>query len=268
MAWVEAAIGLRDTRLPGRPLPAPMTANGGPSVAAGPWLEVLRARARSRPTGIDHAARLCDSWVELRGADQTLRAGIARIGDRRVVVVASDRYAGTGRPGPGGYRLLRRALALAGRLRVPFLTFVDTPGADPGPVSEANGIAAEIAETFAALSEAEVQTVAVCVGEGGGGGAFAMAACDRMLLLEHAVFSVIGPEAAAAILARDAGQAATYAGRLRLTAADAAGLGIADEVVPEADPATVDTAIIASLNRAVPGDRLRRLDAVTARWVR
>jgi acetyl-CoA carboxylase carboxyl transferase subunit beta len=267
-AWVEAAIGLRDQRLPGRPALAPNGPRDDPPAADGPWLEVLRARARGRLTGIDHAARLCDSWVELRGTDPTVRAGLARIGNRRVAVVANDRRAGSGRSGPAGFRLTRRALGLANRLGIPFLSLVDTPGADPGPGSEAEGIASEIAETLAAMAESAVPTVAVCVGEGGSGGGLALAAADRLLMLEHAVFSVIGPEGAAAILARDPAQAARYADRLRLTAADVAGFGIADAVVAESEPAILDAAIGAALDGAVVGDRVRRLDAVTARWVR
>jgi acetyl-CoA carboxylase alpha subunit/acetyl-CoA carboxylase beta subunit len=266
--WVEAAIGLRDVRLPSRPTLAPAQNDAAAAAAHGPWLEVLRARARGRLTGIDHASRLCDSWVELRGTDPTVRAGLTRIGNRRVVVVANDRRAGSGRPGPAGYRLTRRALGLATRLRLPFLTLVDMPGAEPGPGSEAEGIAAEIAETFAAMAETTVPTVAVCVGEGGSGGALALAAADRLLMLEHAVFSVIGPEGAAAILARDPAQASHFADRLHLTATDVVGLGVANAVVGEGDPAVIDAAIGAALDAATPGERLRRLDAVTSRWVR
>jgi acetyl-CoA carboxylase carboxyl transferase subunit beta len=229
---------------------------------------VQRARAWGRPTAIDHAARLCASWVELRGTDPTVRAALARVGARRVVVVANDRRAGTGRPGPAGFRLARRAIGLASRLHLPLLSLVDTPGAEPGERAEAGGVAAEIAETFGALTEAPVPTVAVCVGEGGSGGALALAAADRLLMLEHAVFSVIGPEAAAAILARDPSLAPLFAPRLRLTAADVAALGVADAVVPEGDGAVVDRAVEEALGSARVGDRLRRLDAVTARWAR
>jgi acetyl-CoA carboxylase carboxyl transferase subunit beta len=263
-AWVEAVLGVRDQRLRARPA----SAEDAPTAAEGGWLEVQRARARGRPTGIDHAARLCASWVELRGTDPTLRAGLARIGTRRVVVVANDRRAGTGRPGPAAYRLARRALGLASRLRLPFLSLVDTPGAEPGEQAEAGGIAAEIAETFAAMAEAPAPTVAVCVGEGGSGGALALAAADRLLMLEHSVFGVIGPEGAAAILARDPARAPEFADRLHLTAADVVALGVADAVVPESDTAAIDLAILDALGAAQPGDRLRRVDAVTARWAR
>ncbi|HZQ57725.1 MAG TPA: carboxyl transferase domain-containing protein [Acidimicrobiales bacterium] len=263
-AWVEAALGVRDQRLTVRPTPP----DGGPiSTGDGAWLEVQRARARARPTGVDHAARLCDSWVELRGTDPTLRAGLARIGPERLVVMANDRRAGTGRPGPAAYRLARRAIGLASRLRLPLLALVDMPGAEPGDRAEADGVAGEIAETFAAMAEAQGPTVAVCVGEGGSGGALALAAADRLLMLEHAVFSVIPPEGAAAILARDPSQAPRYAARLRLTAADVVALGVADAVVPEDDD-SVSSAIAHALATAQLGDRLRRLDAATSRWAR
>jgi len=269
-AWVEAALGLRDQRLPRRPLPAAVPARSSLPLTGGDeaWQEVLRARARSRPSGIDHAARLCDSWVELRGPDPSVRAGLARIGPRRAVVVAHDRHSGPGRTTPAGFRLARRAIELAGRLRVPLLTLIDTPGAEPGATAEADGVAAEIAATFAAMAEVDTPTVAVCVGEGGSGGALALATSDRVLMLEHAVFEVITPEGAAAILARDPAKAATFAGQLRLPAADVVASGVADAVIPEGDPEAIDTAIRAALDQADKGIRLRRLDRVTDRWVR
>ena len=266
-AWVEGVLGLRDVPLAARPLPAPDQAFDDPSVSDGAWLEVRRARARSRPSGIDHAARLCQSWVELRGADPTVRAGLARIGRRRLVVIANDRHTGGGRPGPAAFRLAQRAIALAGRLGLPLLTLVDTPGADPSPVSEAGGIAAEIARTFAALSELPTPTVGVCVGEGGSGGALALASTDRLLMCEHAIFSVINPEGAAAILERDIEAAPEMAERLRLTASDVVALGVADAVIAEEEGALA-AAIDAAFDHAVVGERVQRLDRATARWVR
>src|SRR4029077_1087674 len=100
----------------------------------------------------------------------------------------------------------------------------DPAGGAPGRAAEGEGIAAEIAATSAALTEARVPTVGVCVGEGGSGGALALAACDVLLMLEHSIFDVIGPEAAAAILSRDPSRAPEYAGLLRLTATDVAAL--------------------------------------------
>ena len=127
---------------------------------------------------------------------------------------------------PAGYRLAQRAVALADRLHLPVLTLVDTPGAHPGPRSEAEGIAGEIARTFAALDGLSTPSVCLCVGEGGSGGALALGHTDRLLLLEHAVFSVIAPEGAAAILERDIERAPDVAENLRLTSRDLLGLGM------------------------------------------
>src|SRR5207248_11625790 len=167
-----------------------------------------------------------------------------------------------------GYRLAQRAIALAGRLSLPLLTFVVTPGADPSAASEADGIAGEIARTFAAMAELPTTSASVCVGEGGSGGALALAHADRLLIQEHAVFSVIAPEGAAAILERDAGKAPELAARLKLTSADLLQLGIVDAVVAEPDPAGLRLAVVAALNEATPGDRDRRVDRATARWIR
>lgn len=264
-AWVEAALGRRDRPLPTRPLPAwddPADA-GEP----GAWGEVLRARAVGRPTGIDRAARLCSSWVEMRGLDPTIRAALATVAGRRCVVVATDRYWGPGRPTPDGFRLAQRAVRLAGKLDLPVVTLVDTPGADPSPEAEADGIGPEIAATFEVFAACPTPIVSVCVGEGGSGGALALAYADVLLMSEHAVFSVIAPEGAAAILERDTASASTVAGLLKLTSADVSALGIVDEVIPEGQ-ATLDAAVAAALDRAEPGQRERRFDAATARWLR
>ncbi len=162
--WVEVALGLRDRPLPTRPLPAWADPDVG-----GAWGEVLRARAVGRPTGIDRVARLCSSWLEVRSADPVVRAGLATVAGRRCVVVATDRYHGAGRPTPTGFRLAQRAVCLAGRLGLPVVTLVDTPGADPSPESEADGLAYEIAQTLRAFAECPTAIVSVCVGEGGSG---------------------------------------------------------------------------------------------------
>ncbi|HVF73486.1 MAG TPA: carboxyl transferase domain-containing protein [Acidimicrobiales bacterium] len=259
--WVEAALGLRATPLSPRFEPAPGAVE--PSSA---WDEVGRSRAPGRPSGFDWAALLTDSWIDLHGTDPTVRAGLARLDGDRVVVVALDRYAADGRPTPAGFRLAQRAGALAGRLGLPLLSLIDTPGAAPGAESEADGIAGEIARTMVAFDACPTTTVAVCVGEGGSGGALAVGHADRLLVLEHGIFSVIAPEGAAAILERDATKAPTVAEHLRLASRDLLDLGIVDEVVPE----TVDQ-VRAAVRRAVgearPGDRHRRLDAATQRWV-
>jgi acetyl-CoA carboxylase carboxyl transferase subunit beta len=182
-----------------------------------------------------------------------------------VAAVALDRHQGTGRPDPAGYRTARRVVGLAARLGLPLLTVVDTPGADPSDRSERGGIAGEIARTFAAVSGHPHPTASLVVGEGGSGGALAFASTDRLLMLEGSIFSVIGPEGAAAILHRDAGKAAEVAPLLRLTAADLADLGIVDGVV-SADDAVA--AVEEALAHARPGDGRRRFDEATARWLR
>ena len=264
-AWVESVLGLRAAPLPPANSPGspPYT---GASPASSPWEEVELARAADRPTGIDWAAALCSSWTELHSTDPVTRAGLATFEGRRVVVIAHDRHAGEGRPMPAGFRLAQRAAQLAGRLGLPLLTFVDTPGADPGPESERDGLAREIARTFAALDRVSTITVSVCVGEGGSGGALAIANTDQLLIQRHAIFSVIAPEGAAAILHRDANRAADLAPQLKLTSEDLLRLGIVDGVVEEDEFAMRD-GIARAMTDASPGDRQRRFDAATSRWL-
>ena len=275
-AWVEAALGLRAAPLllpEGRLLRSRSRSRRRVRDVLRlrrrrhPWESVRRARAPGRPSGIDWAARLCESWTDLHGPDPTVRAGIATLAGTRLVVVASDRYAGDGRPTPAGFRLAQRAIALAGRLRLPLLTLVDTPGAHPGSQSEEGGIAGEIARTFAAMEAVPTASVSVCVGEGGSGGALAIAAADRLLVQRDAIFSVIAPEGAAAILGHEEHEVPDLAARLRITSKDLADYGIADAVVPE-DADGLRAVIVDALAGARPGDRQRRFDAATARWLR
>jgi acetyl-CoA carboxylase alpha subunit len=259
-AWIDLVLGVHRVAA----VPASVAADVEP--AEGPWGEVRRARARRRFTGMQWADLLCAAWVDLRGTDPTLRAGMAAIDGRRVIVIAADRRARDGRHRPAGYRLARRAATLAGRVGLPLLTFVDTAGADPGADAEAEGIAREIALTFAAMDALPTPSVSVCVGEGGSGGALALAYADRLLIQEHAIFSVIAPEGAAAILERDPAKAPELAARLRLTSTDLLDLGIVDEVVRE-DSASLCRALVTALDSARPGDRRRRFDAATARWL-
>jgi acetyl-CoA carboxylase carboxyl transferase subunit beta len=263
-AWIDAALGLREAPLAPRRFGGVF---GHTTFDDSAWGEVEQARLPFRASGIDWAARLCSSWTELRGTDPVVRAGLATLEGGRLVVVAMDRHAADGRPRPPGYRLAQRAIALAGRLSLPVLTVVDTPGADPSAASEGDGIAREIARTFAVMADLPSTSVSVCVGEGGSGGALALAHADRLLIQEHAVFSVIAPEGAAAILERDRDRAPEVAARLKLTSADLLRLGIVNAVVPEPDPAAMRAAIVGALSEARPGDRNRRIDAATARWI-
>lgn len=269
LGWVRVALGLEERPLrayrPPVPTKAPAPLPEGTDPA---WAAVRSSRRLGRPTGIHVAAAATSSWTELEaGADPALRAALATAAGSRVLVIAMDRYAGGGAPGPRGYALACRAVALACQLGLPILTFVDTPGADITPEAENAGIARAIARTHAAMAAATVPTVSVCVGEGGSGGAQALSATDRQLIQEGAIFSVIGPEGAAAILERDAAKAEQVAPLLRLTAADLVGFGIADAVVDD-DPEATAAAVHAALADAEVGDRARRLDAATAAWLR
>jgi acetyl-CoA carboxylase carboxyl transferase subunit beta len=245
-----------------------------------PWDLLQRTRSPQRPSGVEWAAWLTDSWVELRGPDPTIRAGLATIGGRRLVVVANDRHADApgadrhaigdagARPGPQAYKLARRAMHLADRLRLPVLTVVDMPGAEPGPVAEAQGIAGEIARTHLTMAGLTVPTVALCVGEGGSGGAMALSHGDRFLMLDGAVFSVIGPEAGAVILYRDAARAPQLTRDLRMTGPELVALGVVDELVPESAPdpvAAARAAVVDGLETASVGNRVARPDTVTNR---
>jgi acetyl-CoA carboxylase carboxyl transferase subunit beta len=267
-AFVECALGIAPLNAHRAfPLPAARTSQLKAAVAA--WDEVLAARDPGRPSGDAWAAAVCDQgwWTPLRATppDPCIEAAIASISERRVVVVTMNRA----RPRPSGFRLVQRAAALAGRIGLPFVTFIDTPGADPSPSSEAGGIAAEIARTFVALDELQTVSVAVCVGEGGSGGALAVGNADRLLMLERSIFSVISPEGAAAILDRsgDPDSVAARAEQLKLTGRDLLALGIVDEVIRE-DPTALRKAIVRALADAQPGDRRKRADAATGRWLR
>lgn len=266
--WVEGVLGLRN--IPpeaAEPYPRQLATVGGVPPTDNAWSAVLNVRSERRPSGWQWAAALVDSWIELKGLDPVLRAGIATIGNQRMIMIASDRHAGNGRPTPKAYQLARRALKMADRLHLPFVSLIDTPGAEPGPEAEREGIAFEIAKTFVAQAALRVQSVALCVGEGGSGGALALSACDRLLLLPDSIFSVIAPEGAAVILGRDVTRAPEFAELLKLTAEDLLTLRAVDGVVG----GTVDAVrrgLMDALEEARPGDRARRHDTLTERWVR
>lgn len=201
------------------------------------WEQVQRARADDRARADAFLAGL-EVAAELHGDragtdDPVIRVALARLAGRPVVVIAMDRSANAGRISPGGYRKAWRGIRLAERVGVPVVTLIDTPGADAGAASEAGGIAHHIARTVEQLLQVRTPVVSCTIGEGGSGGALALAVGDRLLIQEHAVFSVIGPEGAAAILHRDVDKAPEVARRLRLTAVDLVDMGIGDEVVPE-----------------------------------
>ena len=236
----------------------------GKATATNAWAEVSLSRDPDRPTGADSLPG--GTILGRGGTDASVLVAIAddHRGSGRPVFIAQNRFAGTGRTRPGGYVRARRAIDFAVRFNRPIVTLIDTPGADPSAESEAEGIAREISETFDALLNAPVPTVAVCVGEGGSGGALAFAACDAFLILEHSIFSVIAPEGAGAILRRQ--DLETVADELRLTARDLKTFGLADRVIPEppggaqADPHRAIEAVNAAISLSLSG-----LTAPTAR---
>src|SRR4029077_7057628 len=221
--------------------PRPRASDRAATVAAkrAVWETVELARRHDRPSGRELVAGIFDDVVELHGDrvsedDTSIAAAVVRLAGRVVVGVPEDRRSPTGgRTRASGYRKAQRAFALAERFNLPLITMVDTPGAATDAEAEASGITAAIAESLARLGRLRTQVVSVVVGEGGSGGALALSSGDRLLMMENAIFSVIGPEAASTILYRDADHAHELAAMLKLTAADLLRLRIVDRIVME-----------------------------------
>ncbi|HEY8288419.1 MAG TPA: acetyl-CoA carboxylase carboxyltransferase subunit alpha [Acetobacteraceae bacterium] len=210
------------------------------------WQKTQVARHPDRPRATDYISALITEFTPLAGDrafadDAAVVGGLGRFRRRAVVVLGTEKGADTesrvkhnfGSARPEGYRKARRLIELAGRFDLPVLSFVDTSGAFPGIDAEARGQAEAIARSIEACLEAPVPMIATVIGEGGSGGAIALAAGDRVLMLEHAIYSVISPEGCATILWRDAAQAATAAEALRLTADDLKRLRLVDTVIAE-----------------------------------
>jgi acetyl-CoA carboxylase carboxyl transferase subunit alpha len=246
-----------------------------------PWQRVNMARHPKRPLGSDYIAAL-DQFDELHGDrhfrdDHAIVGGFAKLRGRRIIAIAQDKGRDTkekvlrnfGMPSPEGYRKVQRLVRLADHLNLPVVTFVDTSGADPGIGSEERAQGEAIAQSLYELAEVGVPIVATIIGEGGSGGALALALADRVMMLEHAVYSVASPEGAAAILWGDAARAEEAASRLKLTSGDLLQFGIVDQVIAEPlggahrDPAGVIGAVLSAVDDAltaltpVPADQLR-----------
>jgi acetyl-CoA carboxylase carboxyl transferase subunit alpha len=210
------------------------------------WQKTQVARHPDRPKAQDYINTLITDFTPLAGDrayadDAAVLGGMGRFHGAPVMVLGTEKGTDTesrvkhnfGMARPEGYRKARRLIELAGRFHMPVLTFIDTAGAFPGIEAEARGQAEAIARSIEACLEAPVPVVATIIGEGGSGGAIALAAGDRILMLEHAVYSVISPEGCASILWRDPAQASVAAEALRLTAEDLLRLNLVDRVVPE-----------------------------------
>jgi acetyl-CoA carboxylase carboxyl transferase subunit alpha len=243
---------------------------------AATWARVQLARNLRRPRILDFLAVMAEEVVELHGDrlfgdDEAVVTGLARIGHRRVVVVGQQKGADTeenirrnfGMPHPEGYRKAMRVLELAERFGLPVVTFVDVPGAHPGPESEERGIAEAIARSIGLMTRLRTPIVVVITGEGGSGGALAIAVGDVVIALENAVYSVISPEGCASILWRTADAAPAAAVAMRMTAPEQHELGVIDIVVPEpGEGAHTDHAETARRLKGVILEQLELLSAI------
>jgi acetyl-CoA carboxylase carboxyl transferase subunit alpha len=211
-----------------------------------PWQRALLSRHPARPYTLDYAAGWLSDWTELHGDraghdDQAIVGGVGNFRGRPVVLIGHQKGRNTkenvlrnfGMAVPDGYRKALRLMNLADRFGLPVITLIDTPGAYPGIDAEARGQAEAIARNIMEMSTFRVPILCCVIGEGGSGGALAVGVGNRVLMLEHAIYSVISPEGCAAILWHDRAEGPRAAEALKITAHDCHQLGIADEVVPE-----------------------------------
>ena len=211
-----------------------------------PWQKTQVARHAERPHFKDYVAALFDDWLPLAGDrafgdDQAIQGGFATFRGRKVMVLGHEKGDDTasrirhnfGMGKPEGYRKAIRLVELADRFDLPIVTLVDTSGAFPGIQAEERGQAEAIARSTEACLRAGVPVIAAIVGEGGSGGAVALAAGNRVLMFEHAVYSVISPEGCASILWRTSDKAPEAAEAMKVTAQDLKGFGVIDTIIPE-----------------------------------
>ena len=233
-----------------------------------PWQKTLVARHPARPYTLDYVGGLTTEFVELHGDrkfadDAAIISGFAFFRGRPVAVVGHQKGRDTkekirrnfGMPRPEGFRKALRVMELAEKFGRPVLSFVDTAGAYPGIDAEERGEAQAIAENLKAMAAFRVPIVVTVTGEGGSGGALGLAIGDRVLMMEHAIYSVISPEGCASILWRDASRKREAAEAMKITARDMKDLGVIDEIIPEppggahADPAGAIAAVGEAVER-------------------
>ena len=255
-----------------------------------PWQKTQVARHPERPHFKDYVAGIAEDFLELAGDrafadDSAIVGGLARIDGRRVMLIGHEKGDDTatrlkhnfGMAKPEGYRKAIRLMQLADRFGVPVVTLVDTPGAFPGVQAEERGQAEAIARSTAQCLALGVPLVAAVVGEGGSGGAVALAAANRVLMFEHAVYSVISPEGCASILWRTADKAADAAEAMKITAQDQKALGVIDRIVPEPtggahrSPAeaieTLKLALVDEIDKLAKLDRAALIDQRRAKFL-
>ncbi|MGI6244178.1 MAG: acetyl-CoA carboxylase carboxyltransferase subunit alpha [Pseudochelatococcus sp.] len=251
-----------------------------------PWQKTLVARHPQRPHFVDYCAALITDFTPLAGdrkfgEDEAIVGGLGRFRGESVCIIGQEKGSSTetrirhnfGMARPEGYRKAVRLMELAGRFDLPVITFVDTAGAYPGIGAEERGQAEAIARSTDACLLLPAPNVSVVIGEGGSGGAIALATANRVLMLEHAIYSVISPEGAASILWRDPTRAQDAATAMKITAQDLLRFHVIDAIVPEPaggahrDPqaaiAATGDAIAASLQElaGLSGEDVRRLRA-------
>ena len=237
-----------------------------------PWQKAQVARHPERPHFKDYVAGMASDFVPLAGDrsfanDPAIIGGLATIGGRKVMLMGHEKGDDTasrlkhnfGMAKPEGYRKAIRLMQLADRFGLPVVSLVDTPGAFPGVEAEERGQAEAIARSTEECLKLRVPLIAVIVGEGGSGGAVAIAAANRVLMFEHAIYSVISPEGCASILWRTADKAADAAEAMRITAQDQQALGVVDGIVPEPlggahrDPAEAITSLTQAILEELSG---------------
>lgn len=211
-----------------------------------PWQRTQLARHPQRPSTLDYISELTRDFLEFHGDrafgdDRAIVGGFARFNDRPVMIIGHQKgktlkermQRNFGMPNPEGYRKALRLMKMAEKFNRPILTFIDTPGAYPGIGAEERGQAEAIARNLLVMSRLTVPILSVVIGEGGSGGALALGVADRVLMLEHSVYSVISPEGCAAILWDSPEKVPDAASALKMTADDLAKLGIIDQIIPE-----------------------------------
>src|SRR5215468_7809430 len=211
-----------------------------------PWQKTQVARHPQRPHCLDYVSALITDFTPVAGDrkygdDEAIVGGFGRFGGESLCIVGHEKGSTTegrirhnfGMARPEGYRKAARLMELANRFAIPVLSLVDTAGAYPGIGAEERGQAEAIARSTEACLQLGVPNVAVILGEGGSGGAIAIATANRVLMLEHAIYSVISPEGAASILWRDTAKAQEAATNMKITAQDMVRFGVIDSVVPE-----------------------------------
>lgn len=211
-----------------------------------PWQRTQLARHPQRPSTLDYISEMFRDFLEFHGDrsfgdDRAIVGGFARFNDRSVMVIGHQKgktlkermQRNFGMPNPEGYRKALRLMKMAEKFGRPIVTFIDTPGAYPGIGAEERGQAEAIARNLYEMSRLTVPIISIVIGEGGSGGALALGVSDRILMLEHGVYSVISPEGCAAILWDDPAKVPDAAAALKMTAQDLVDLQIVDEVIPE-----------------------------------